>query len=69
MKLIANIASLILQCVLCFRNLKNGDASISGLNVTRMDLCEEVLRYNRDAFECTLPGKLGFGCQLLEITI
>ncbi|XP_057521747.1 sister chromatid cohesion protein SCC2 isoform X2 [Amaranthus tricolor] len=50
------IADLLLTTDVSYLNLKNGDASISGLNVTRMDLCEEVLRYNRDAFECTLPG-------------
>ncbi|XP_021770923.1 sister chromatid cohesion protein SCC2-like isoform X2 [Chenopodium quinoa] len=52
------IADLLLHTDVSYLNLKNDASSGSGSTMAPMDLCEEVLRCNRDAFECTLPGPL-----------
>ncbi|XP_021751674.1 sister chromatid cohesion protein SCC2-like isoform X2 [Chenopodium quinoa] len=52
------IADLLLHTDVSYLILKNDASSGSGSTMAPMDLCEEVLRCNRDAFECTLPGPL-----------
>ncbi|KAL2898524.1 Sister chromatid cohesion protein SCC2, partial [Bienertia sinuspersici] len=52
------IADLLLHTDVSYLNLKNEVASVSGSTMSHMDLCEEVLRHDRCAFESTLPGPL-----------